>query len=106
MQQGKQLTDLAIITSYLKKGNFDQHFYVDYFGTAAICNGKRFGHDAIQIWSSFEAKNEKTNETIAYIYGLITNTGLKGVLKIYANTPNANQAKQFADKCVDSKGDL
>ncbi len=106
MQQGKQLTDLAIITSYLKKGNFDQYFYVDYFGSAAICNGNRFGHEAIQIWSSFEAKNEKTGETIAHLYGLITNTGVRGILKIYENTPNTKQAKQFVAKCVESKGEL
>lgn len=106
MNQAKELYNLSEAVNYLKKKQFNQHFYVDYFGANAVCNGKRFSNKELRVVKKFEVIDEKTKEVNMYVYGVITNTGVKGILKVYRNTPQSKSASQFIKKCVISKEDL
>lgn len=106
MNQARELYNLSEATNYLKKKQFDQHFYVDYFGANAVCNGKRFTHKELRVVKKFEILDEKTKEINMHVYGVITNTGVKGILKVYKNTPHSKSASQFIKKCVISKDEL
>jgi hypothetical protein len=106
MNQAKEAYSLAEATNYLKERQFDQYFYVDYFGSNAICNGNRYTKKELRVVKKFEVVDAKTGVFQMNVYGVITNTGVKGILKVYKNTDRSKTAEQFINKCVIMEKDL
>lgn len=97
MNQSKSKKVQTLLAN-LKEDNFVNHFYIDYFGGAAIGNGERFRPSNLKIESSYEVESTD-DQSVTYLFAVSTNSGQKGMLVFYSSDPNFESEMNFVEKC-------